>query len=115
MAWNGADGVASNRILYPEARAAFAAAHRAKRIPPRIYAGRKRTLEELWRQMDIVEVTESLAQAAGDLSELHALRGYDAVHLAAALLIGADALVSADSDLLTAAGAAGLPTVDARG
>jgi len=64
--------------------------------------------------MDIIEVTASLAHAAGDLSEIHALRGYDAVHLAAALLIGADALVSADNDLLTAAAAVGLPTVDVR-
>ena len=64
--------------------------------------------------MDIIEVTASLAHTAGDLFEIHALRGYDAVHLAAALLIGADALVSADSDLLTAAAAVGLPTVDVR-
>lgn len=64
--------------------------------------------------MDIIEVTASLGKTAGDLSELHALRGYDAMHLAAALLVGADALVSADSDLLTAARAVGLPTVDAR-
>jgi uncharacterized protein len=114
VAWNGADSVASNRILYPEARAALAAAHRAKRVQPRGYAGRKKTLEELWLQMDIIEVTASLGKTAGDLSELHALRGYDAMHLAAALLVGADALVSADSDLLTAARAVGLPTVDAR-
>jgi uncharacterized protein len=114
VAWNGADSVASNRILYPEARAALAAAHRAKRVQPRGYAGRKKTLEELWLQMDIIEVTASLGKTAGDLSELHALRGYDAMHLAAALLVGADALVSADSDLLAAARAVGLPTVDAR-
>jgi uncharacterized protein len=114
VAWNGADSVASNRILYPEARATLAAAHRAKRIPTRSFAGRKTTLEELWHQMDIIEVTASLAHTAGDLSEIHALRGYDAVHLAAALLIGADVLVSADSDLLTAAAAVGLPTVDVR-
>lgn len=41
------------------------------------------------------------------------VRRYDAMHLAAALLIGADALVKADADLLTAAVAIGLPTVDA--
>jgi uncharacterized protein len=83
------------------------------RMPPRTYTGRKKTLEELWLQMDVVEVSTSLAQAAGDLSEAQGLRGYDAIHLAAALLIGADALVSADADLLTAAVAIGLPTVDA--
>jgi len=35
----------------------------------------------------IVEVTEETAQRAMDLAERHGLRGYDAVHLAAALLI----------------------------
>ena len=83
-------------------------------MPTQSYAGRKTALEELWHQMDIIEVSVSLAQNAGALSETHALRGYNAMHLAAALLVGADALVSADSGLLTAAGAVGLPTVDAR-
>lgn len=114
VAWNGADAVATSRILYPEVRAALAAAHRGKRLPSRTLAGRKKALEELWLQVDVIEITASLAHTAGDLSERHALRGYDAVHLAAALLIGADVLVSADRDFLSAAATVGLPAVDVR-
>jgi predicted nucleic acid-binding protein len=64
--------------------------------------------------MDAIEVTSALAQSAGDLAEVHGLRGYDAVHLAAAVLIAADVVVSADADLLAAATARGLATIDSR-
>ncbi len=33
------------------------------------------------------EATEGVVRAAGDLAETHALRGFDAVHLASALLM----------------------------
>ena len=65
-------------------------------------------LARLWQQFTIVEITEGLLDAAGDLAEQEGLRGYDAVHLAAALQIGADLLTSADSDLCAAAGRRGL-------
>lgn len=67
----------------------------------------------------IVEVTTMLLTDAMDLAEKHALRGYDAVQLAAALEANAErartslpplVLVTADGDLLTAAVAEGLPT-----
>jgi uncharacterized protein len=64
--------------------------------------------------MDAIEVTSVLAQSAGDLAEIHGLRGYDAVHLAAAILISADVVVSADAELLAAAIASGLAVIDAR-
>jgi predicted nucleic acid-binding protein len=112
-AWNAADGIATGRLLYPEARAALAAAQRAGRLTGRAYSGRKQTLEELWRQTDVVEVSAPLALLAGELAEKHSLRGYDAVHLAAALLVAADVMVSADSDLLLAATAEGLAVIDA--
>jgi hypothetical protein len=60
--------------------------------------------------MDIVEVDEQLARRAGDLSEAHRLREYDAVHLAAAERIrDADfVLVAGSSALLEAGSAAGI-------
>ncbi len=67
----------------------------------------------------IVEVTMALLTDAMDLAEKHALRGYDAVQLAAALEANAErsrtslpplVLVTGDGDLLTAAAAEGLPT-----
>jgi predicted nucleic acid-binding protein len=64
-----------------------------------------------------IEITKQLAEQAADLAEKYALRGYDAVQLAAAITandarisIGASALifVSADNDLNNAATAEGL-------
>lgn len=64
----------------------------------------------------IVEMTASLLQRAALLADLHALRGYDAVQLAAAievrLQVPALILVSADTELNTAATAEGLPVED---
>jgi predicted nucleic acid-binding protein len=68
----------------------------------------------------IVEVTAALLTAATDVAEKHALRGYDAVQLAATLEASAErrrlnltplTLVAADKELLAAAAAEGL-TVD---
>jgi len=65
----------------------------------------------------LVEITPALVQRAMDLAESHALRGDDAVQLAAALEVNgyclalgmpALTLVSADTDLNTAAAAEGL-------
>ena len=49
---------------------------------------------------------------AGDLAETHALRGYDAVHLASALAIADDrtVMVTTDRHLRTAARNVGLAT-----
>ena len=60
----------------------------------------------------MVEIDEDLARQAGDLAEAHGLRGYDAVHLAAAHRV-ADAdlvVVAGDRPILDAAISAGLLT-----
>jgi predicted nucleic acid-binding protein len=113
-AWTDADQVATCRLLYPEARAGLAQARRMGRLPARSVGASRRTLEALWADVEVVEITLQVAQAAGDAAEQHGLRGYDAVHLASALHASADALVCADTDLLRAAHACGLAVVDAR-
>ena len=55
-----------------------------------------------------MEDSGALVEHASDLAELHGLRGYDAVHLAAALAVGAVVLTSADADLCDAASRAGM-------
>lgn len=69
----------------------------------------------------IVEVTDALVNTAMTLAERHALRGYDAVQLAAALelqtalaasSLPALTMVSADAELNTAATAEGLMVED---
>lgn len=113
-AWTDADQVATCRLLYPEARAGLSQARRMGRLPARSVGASRRTLEALWADVEVVEITLQVAQAAGDAAEQHGLRGYDAVHLASALHASSDALVCADTDLLRAAHACGLAVVDAR-
>lgn len=64
----------------------------------------------LWAATRAVELTEPITTHAGELADLHALRGADAVHLASALAIGAaDTLFAAwDKRLRSGAEAAGL-------
>jgi uncharacterized protein len=108
LIWDEADELATARILYAEARAALAAALRAGRLTTRDHRNAVTGLETLWAQMTIVEITEGLVRHASELAEQHGLRGYDAVHLAAALIVGADVLTSADAPLCAAALLAGL-------
>ena len=97
--WDSADVVAAARVAHVEARAALAAAGRGGRLSPAQARRTKTELAGLWEQFTIVEITEGLVDEAGDLAEQEGLRGYDAIHLAAALQIGADLLTSADSVL----------------
>jgi uncharacterized protein len=99
----------SSQLVYPEARAALAAATRADRIDESAHAGAVATLEDLYAQLRIVAIDEPLAHQAGDLAAQHALRGYDAVHLACALHLQGDDIVLAtwDAALNSAARATG--------
>jgi uncharacterized protein len=113
-AWADADNVAACRLLYPEARAGLAQARRLGRLPARSASASRRALEALWVDVEVVEITPEVAQAAGDAAERHALRGYDAVHLVCALHTSADVLVCADTDLLRAAHDCNVAIIDAR-
>jgi len=108
--WNDADRCLSVRLLYPEARAALARARRMHRVTPRQLTAAVRSLDLLMTEIEHVEIRDGLARHAGDLAQTHDLRGFDAVHLAAALAV-ADAevvFVSGDADLTRAASRSGL-------
>lgn len=79
------DAVATSMVSYVEARAAFARKLREKDLSSEKYETIKADLERDWDSLFVLNLTEALAKAAGDLSEKHALRGYDAIHLASAL------------------------------
>jgi len=107
--WDRADLLVSGQLVYPEARAALAAATRAGRIDESTQVSAVAALEDLYAQLRIIAIDEPLARQAGDLAAQHALRGYDAVHLACALqLEGDDVLLATwDSALNAAARATG--------
>jgi predicted nucleic acid-binding protein len=101
--WLESDFVVCVEIGYVEARAALAAARRARRLDTVGLSVAKVELDSLWSQIDIVPVTTPLVAAAADLAERDGLRGYDALHLAAALASAARVLATADAQLLAAA------------
>ncbi len=111
---DGASLVATSRVAYPEARAAFARRQREGGIGRRALA---RAVSALDRDLDrfvVVELSAKVARRAGELAERRALRGFDAIHLASALeveqLTGSTPSFSCfDDHLREAASAEGLP------
>lgn len=101
--WLEADHVVCAEVGYVEARAALAAARRGKRLDEDEMRTAKNQFEALWEQIDVVAVDTALVRAAGEVAELDGLRGYDAVHLAAAVVVGATVVASADRQLVGAA------------
>lgn len=95
--WDEADRKVSARVVYVEARAALATAERQHRFETGTYPEVLASFEEAHDEIDLLEITDELMRSAGELAERHALRGFDATHLAAAI-------AAADDDLVLAAG-----------
>jgi predicted nucleic acid-binding protein len=108
--WEEADRRVSSRLLYPEARAALAAAERARRLERSVSAAAHRELERLWDEIDDVALSPELTRRAGDLSYELALTGGDAVHLATAeaLVDSDDLMACTDARLASGARTLGL-------
>lgn len=113
--WDEADLISVALIAYPEARSAFASAQRARRISMAELDQVKGRLRRLWSQVQVIDLDEPVATAAGDAAETFSLRGYDAVHLATALTLQDESLLVAswDSDLRVAALEIGLSVAPA--
>jgi predicted nucleic acid-binding protein len=101
--WDTADVLVCAATLVVEARAALAAAQRGGRLSASQHRGTKADLAGLLDELTIVEINERLVAEAAELAEQERLRGYDAVHLAAALVVEARVLTSADLALCDAA------------
>ena len=85
-------------------------AHRLGRLSPEEPAGSVESLDTITAETAIVEVTENVVRTAGHQAEDQGRRGYDAVHLAAALTVADSDTVflGGDRELLTAATRLGL-------
>jgi len=79
--------VATSLVAYAEARSAFARRLREKAYTrgehKKIVAG----LDQDWERFMALSVTRELVWAAGNFAEKHGLRGFDAIHLAWAVIL----------------------------
>lgn len=112
--WDDADEVVTVRLTYVEAAAAVAQARRLGRLTPVRERAVLRALDRLWTEIDVIEVDDVVVRRAAELARLQALRGYDAVHCAAAEQLADDDLVvaSGDRELLRACRALGISIAD---
>jgi predicted nucleic acid-binding protein len=82
-----AEIIATSRLAYVEARAAFARKRRERGVSPKDYRNIVQDFDRDWENYFIVDVSEALTKLGAALAEKHALRGYDAVHLASAVIV----------------------------
>lgn len=106
--WDKADALCTVRLTYVEAAAALAAARRGNRLTDTQYRRAIIDLDDLWNSLTIVDVTAEIVTRAAHLAAVKALRGYDAVQLAAALETRVDLFSCADTRLCEAARTEGL-------
>jgi predicted nucleic acid-binding protein len=112
--WDDADDVVTTRLLYAETAAALAQALRLGRLTEQNHHSALRILDQMWAEFDIVEIDDDVVRRAARLAHSCALRGYDAVHCAAAEQLYEDDLVvaSGDKKFLEACSALGMATAD---
>lgn len=111
--WRAAGTVVGACVIHTEAHAALAAAHRASRMTATDLERLGHRLDALSAEIDMLTVDLALAEHAARLARAHALRGYDAIHLAAALRVlrPGGVLASADHRLCGAAHISGLDVI----
>ena len=112
--FDAADDVATAALTYVETSAVLAQAQRLRRIDASALDAAMARLEILWGQLAVVEVDVRLIRDAARCARELGLRGYDAVHCAAAAQFGvADTVaIAGDHDLLRAWRGLGLAIAD---
>jgi predicted nucleic acid-binding protein len=79
------DVVATSLIAYAEARSAFARRLREDVFSVEEYRLILSRLDQDWDNCLKIGITGELVRRAGDLSEKHGIRGFDAIHLSSAI------------------------------
>lgn len=112
--WDRADRLTTARLAYVEAAAALAMARRLNRLTATQFAASRELLDELWGIVDVVELDARLMLSAAASAASQRLRGYDAVHCAAAAELSGEGVVAAagDKQLLAAWSDEGLTVID---
>ena len=84
---NKAETLAASVVAYPEARATFARLKAQGISTETKHQQRLAQLNLDWENMLRIELVPAVVRTAGDLAEVHGLRGFDAIHLASALCL----------------------------
>lgn len=79
------DTVGTSRVTYVEARAAIARKLREENITKEEHRRSVGDLENEWGTYVVLDLTDWVARKAGEMADKHALRGFDAIHLASAM------------------------------
>lgn len=109
-----AEAVATSRVAYPEALSAFARRRQADDVSAEGFELLRQAFETDWPSFVLLPLRE---RRAGGLAVKHVLRGFDAVHLSAALdlveQLAAESIVFSafDAKLLDAARAEGISSL----
>lgn len=85
QAYREADGVRTTAIAHIEAVSALARMRKGGRLSAAQMRARLDELDRLWESLYVHAVSDTLLQRAAESAVGHALRAYDAVHLAGAL------------------------------
>jgi predicted nucleic acid-binding protein len=111
-----AESVATSRVAYPEVMSAFTRRREEGDLTGGDFERLRESFDRDWPNLVLLPVRE---RRAGGLAVQHLLRGFDAIHLAAALdlqeLVGGESVVFSafDHRLLRAARSEGLPCLPA--
>ena len=81
------DAAVTATVAYAEARAAFSRKRREGELSAAELRRVVNALDAHWESYAVVDIVMAVARSAGGLAELRGLRGFDAIHLAAALLV----------------------------
>lgn len=91
QAVDNADAVSTSVVAFAEARSAFARLGREGILTPGELTSVREAFLRDWETLLRIRVLKRIYQRAGELAEEHALRGFDALHLASFLEVQARA------------------------
>lgn len=113
---SAASAIVTSAVSYAELCSALARKRREGGLDHAAYRAALRAFQTDWDCVKKVVVSEETARRAGDLAGKHALRGFDAVHLASALCVSSGVkggnltFATADERMVRAAAREGLAT-----
>jgi predicted nucleic acid-binding protein len=85
--WKAANEIVSSSVAYAETMASFHRKRRETRISTKTFASVLDSFQRDWESFIRIEVTDDLNESINGITATYPLRGFDAIHLASALLV----------------------------